>query len=150
MRPMKIILYPLMAALFLGAWAVVPNSIEQAAAQQADDDEERFRARFSRIDINGDDAMTCGEYTVYRVATFNAMDNDRDGILALPEFRDRGRKPSERRASRRTKTFERIDQSANGSVERAEWDGYANRRFQRMDADEDNEVSFAEFVAYVK
>jgi len=147
---MKILLYPLMAALILGAWAMVPNSIEQAAAQQAEDDEERFRARFARIDLNGDDAMTRGEYTVYRVATFNAMDNNGDGVLALPEFRDRGRKPSERRAKRRTRTFERIDQSANGAVERDEWDGYANRRFVRMDTDEDNEVSFAEFVAYVK
>ena len=150
MRPMKILLFPLMAALILGAWAMVPNSIEPAAAQQAEDDEERYRARFSRIDLDGDDVMTRGEYTVYRVSTFNAMDNDRDGILSLPEFRDRGRKPSERRANRRTKSFERIDQSANGSVERAEWDGYANRRFQRMDGDDDGEVSFAEFVAYVK
>ena len=58
--------------------------------------------------------------------------------------------PSARRAERRTRTFERIDQDGSGQVERGEWDGYANRRFARMDADENGEVSFGEFVAYVK
>ena len=150
MRLMKIALYPPMTALILGAWAVAPDTIQQAAAQEAESDEERFRARFTRIDTNADDAMTRGEYTIYRVSTFNGMDNNIDGVFSLPVFRDRGRKPSERRAARRTKTFERIDQNGNGGVEREEWDGYANRRFVRMDTDEDGEVSFAEFVAYVK
>ena len=94
--------------------------------------------------------MVSFEYTVYRVATFNNMDINADGELALEEFRDRGRKPSQRRAERRTRTFERIDQDGSGRVERDEWDGYANRRFDRMDADENGEVSFEEFVAYVK
>lgn len=94
--------------------------------------------------------MVSFEYTVYRIATFNNMDNNSDGELSLEEFRDRGRTPSQRRAERRTRTFERIDQDASGQVERDEWDGYANRRFVRMDADENGEVSFEEFVAYVK
>ena len=138
-----------MAALILGVWAVAPNSVQQAAAQ-SEDDEERFRARFSRIDTNLDSVMVSFEYTVYRIATFNDMDNNADGELSLEEFRDRGRKPSERRAERRTRTFERIDQDGSGQVERDEWDGYANRRFVRMDKDENGEVSFEEFVAYVK
>ena len=78
------------------------------------------------------------------------MDTNANGVLDLPEFCDQGRKPSERRAARRTRSFERIDQNGSGGVEREEWDGYADRRFVRMDADEDNEVSFAEFVTYVK
>ena len=78
------------------------------------------------------------------------MDNDSDGVLALEQFLARGRKPSKRRAERRTKTFERIDQDASGRVERDEWYGYANRRFDRMDTDKNGEVSFEEFVAYVK
>ena len=142
--------YPLMAALVLGAWAVTPNLVQPAAAQQAEDDEERFRARFSRIDTNEDSVMVGFEYTVYRVSTFNGMDLNGDGALALEEFRDRGRTPSARRAERRTRTFERIDQDGSGNVERGEWDGYANRRFARMDSDENGEVSFEEFVAYVK
>ena len=78
------------------------------------------------------------------------MDGDGDGALTLEEFRDRGRKPSQRRADRRTKTFERIDQNGNKQMEREERDGYANRRFDRMDTDENGEVAFEEFVAYVK
>ncbi|MDP6475796.1 MAG: hypothetical protein QF894_12905 [Alphaproteobacteria bacterium] len=147
---MKFAIYPLAAALILGAWALAPNSIQPAAAQQAEDDEERFRARFRTIDTNDDDVMRRSEYTVYRISTFNAMDTDGSGGLALEEFRDRGGKPSERRAERRTRTFERIDQDASGVVERSEWDGYANRRFVRMDTNENSEVSFEEFVAYVK
>lgn len=54
------------------------------------------------------------------------------------------------RQSAAPQTFERIDQSGSGGLEREEWDGYANRRFVRMDGDENGEVSFAEFVAYVK
>ena len=84
-------MYPLMAALVLGAWAVTPNLVQPAAAQQAEDDEERYRARFSRIDTNLDSIMVSYEYTVYRVATFNNMDSNGDGQLALGEFRDRGR-----------------------------------------------------------
>ena len=94
--------------------------------------------------------MVSYEYTVYRVDTFNNMDSNGDGQLALEEFRDRGRTPSARRAECRMRTFERIDQDGSGQVERGEWDGYANRRFARMDADENGEVSFGEFVAYVK
>jgi len=139
-----------MAAFLFAAWAATPDFAPPAAAQQAEEDDERFRARFRRIDTNDDGAMVGYEYTVYRVATFNAMDLDTDGVLALEEFRDRGRTPSPRRAERRTKTFERIDQDASGRAERGEWDGYANRRFDRMDADGDGEVSFAEFAAYVK
>jgi len=150
MRLSNIVVHTLLAALILGAWAVAPASTSQVAAQTTEDDEERYRACFSRIDIDGSNAMTRGEYTIYRVATFNGMDDNADGTLSLPEFRDRGRKPSERRAARRTKTFERIDQSGSGGLEREEWDGYANRRFVRMDGDENGEVSFAEFVAYVK
>jgi len=146
----KIILYPLMAALMLGAWAMVPNSVQQAAAQVTEEDEERFRGRFTRIDTNANSVMTRAEYTIYRVSTFNRMDTNANGVLDLPEFCDQGRKPSERRAARRTRSFERIDQNGSGGVEREEWDGYADRRFVRMDADEDNEVSFAEFVTYVK
>ena len=43
--------------------------------------EERFRARFSRIDTNLDSVMVSFEYTVYRVATFNNMDINADGEL---------------------------------------------------------------------
>ncbi len=134
-------MYPLMAALVLSAWAVTPNLVQPAAAQQAEDDEERYRARFSRIDTNLDSIMVSYEYTVYRVATFNNMDSNDDGQLSLEEFRDRGRTPSARRAESRTRTFERIDQDGSGQVERGEWDGYANRRFARMDADENGEVT---------
>ena len=150
MRPMKIAVYMLLAALILGAWAMTPNSLRQAGAQEAEDDDERFRSRFSRIDTNLDNVVKRFEYTVYRISTFNEMDSDRNGALSLVEFRDQGRKPSERRAKRRTRTFERIDRDESGQVERGEWDGYANRRFQRMDTDENKEVSFEEFVAYVK
>ncbi len=94
--------------------------------------------------------MVSFEYTVYRVASFNRMDGDKDGELTLEEFRDRGRQPSQRRADRRTNTFERIDQNGNNKMERDEWDGYADRRFDRMDTDKNREVSFPEFVAYVK
>ncbi len=150
MQPMKFMIYPLMAALILGAWAMVPNNIQQAAAQEAEDDEERFRARFTRIDTNANSIMTRGEYTIYRVSTSNGMDSNIDGALSLPEFRDQERKPSQRRVARRMKSFERIDQNGSGGVEREEWDGYADRRFVRLDKDENGEVSFAEFVAYVK
>ncbi len=150
MRPMKIAVYPLMLALILGAWAIAPNSVRHAAAQEAEDDEERFRARFARIDTNGDDVMRRFEYTVYRISTFIEMESDRSGALSLPEFRDQGRQPSERRAKRRTRTFERIDRDESGQVEREEWNGYANRRFQSMDTNENSQVSFEEFVAFVK
>lgn len=33
MRLTNIAVYPLMAALILGVWAVAPNSVQQAAAQ---------------------------------------------------------------------------------------------------------------------
>ena len=150
MRLTKIAVHTLLAAVILGAWAMAPNSLRQTFAQEAESDEERFRGRFARIDTNGDNVMRRTEYTVYRITTFNSMDSDGDGVLSLPEFRDRGRKPSERRAERRTKTFVRFDQDGSGGVAREEWDGYANRRFERMDSNDDWEVSFAEFVAYVK
>ena len=101
MRLFNIVVHTLLAALILGAWAVAPASTSQVAAQTTEDDEERYRARFSRIDLDGSNAMTRGEYTIYRVATFNGMDDNADGTLSLPEFRDRGRKPSERRAAPR-------------------------------------------------
>ncbi|MDA0229000.1 MAG: EF-hand domain-containing protein [Proteobacteria bacterium] len=150
MKLTQFALFPLAAALILGTWTVTPNLVQPAAAQQAEDDEERFRARFNRIDTNEDGVMAGFEYTVYRISSFNTMDGDGDGALTLEEFRDRGRQPSERRAERRTKSFARIDQNADKSMERGEWDGYADRRFARMDADKDGEVSFLEFVDYVK
>ena len=58
MKLTQFALYPLAAALVLGAWAVSPNLVQPAAAQQAEDDEERFRARFNRIDTNEDGAST--------------------------------------------------------------------------------------------
>ena len=55
---------------------MAPNSVPEAEAQITDENEERFRGRFARMDANGDDVMRRGEYTIYRVATFNAMDNN--------------------------------------------------------------------------
>ena len=80
------------------------------------------------------------------------MDDNADGTLSLPEFRDRGRKPSERRAAPRGG---RKHSSVSIRAAVAGWDvksgtGYANRRFVRMDGDENGQVSFAKFVAYVK
>ena len=66
MKLTQFALYPLAAALVLGAWAVSPNLVQPAAAQQAEDDEERFRARFNRIDTNEDGAMVSFEYTVFQ------------------------------------------------------------------------------------
>ena len=121
-----------------------------SAEKSVKDIEKIIRDRFLRIDTNGDDSMSPKEYTAYRIATFNSMDLDASGSLALKEFRDRGKKPSNRRAKRRTKTFQRIDKNKDSIVSQDEWDGYANRRFIRMDTDKDRKVSFLEFIAYIK
>ena len=74
MRLAKLATYPLMAALAFGAWAATSDFAPPAAAQQAEDDDERFHARLRRIDTNDDGAMVGYEYTLYRVATLRHLE----------------------------------------------------------------------------
>jgi len=110
------------------------------------------KGRFMKhFDTNNDGSVNMAEFNAAAAERFKLMDSDANGILTKDEFRSYMRA---RKDERKQKKFARMDTNNNGSVERSEYLAYkqakAERKYARMDKDSNGSVSKEEFASCKK
>lgn len=109
------------------------------------------RLSFDAIDADGNGEVTQAEIAAFRTAKFTAEDSDGDGFLDTDELTQAGR--GERAAQRAERLLDRQDANNDGQLSLAEFTPPADRaeeRFARLDSDGNGTLSQAEFEAGMK
>lgn len=138
------------ASLVLGAGALTGAAIagDGAKGDRAQKRAEWIDRMFERADANKDGAIDKAEMDAARAARFAAADTNADGGLSLDEMKammgERSKRWSERKMERR---FNRLDADDDGKVTQAEMAAMFQKRgdmFKRADADGDGRITRAE------
>lgn len=104
--------------------------------------------RFEKADTNGDGAISLDEVRAADAERFSEADTSGDGFLSKEEmtaFRDAKRE--ERREGRRDKRFERLDANEDGLISADEYAARETKMFDRADANDDGLITLEEMEA---
>ncbi|MFC5585708.1 EF-hand domain-containing protein [Nitratireductor kimnyeongensis] len=137
----KILLTAMALSLMAGSAAIAQETNSgQAAPQVAGEkmkDGKKMRG-FSRLDKDGDGAISAEEFSAVHIERLKAADADGDGVLSDAELQDMAAK---RMADRRAKrAAQRLDVDGDGTVTIAEIESQQAKRFALMDANDDGKV----------
>jgi Ca2+-binding EF-hand superfamily protein len=104
---------------------------------------------FDTIDADKDGKVTKDEMDAHRAAEFAAADTNSDGVLSAEELTQKHlARMAETVAERTARMIENLDDNADGSLSAEEMDPrMQDRRFSRMDQDNDGAISKAEVEA---
>ncbi|MDW3225558.1 MAG: EF-hand domain-containing protein [Paracoccaceae bacterium] len=129
--------------VFIGLVAATAIAIAGSAAM-ARGDRHGAPVAFETLDANADGAITPEEMQAARALRMSTVDTNGDGFLTLEELEAGA---AERAKSRAGKIMERLDtnEDAKLSAEELEKPERADRRFNRVDADGDGEITKAEY-----
>ena len=132
----------------LAAAIIVGCSVSIAPMASAQDGPGRGGPVFEELDANGDGSITEAEMQDHRMARFAAMDSDGNGSLSAAEMTAAA---EQRKAKRAERMIERMDANDDGEVSQEELaalgEGRRGGGFSRLDADGDGSVTKAEFDA---
>lgn len=123
---------------------LVSSMVLVAGAAQADN--HRERPDFAALDLNEDGSLTKQELQARGEARFADTDTDGDGALTIEELVAQAQKQAEARAEQ---MIARLDANEDGVLQIEEMQARGGdrmgRMFDRIDADDDGEISQAEF-----
>lgn len=111
------------------------------------------RPSFSELDVNGDGQLTLAELTAFAEGRFNERDTNGDGGLSAEEMLAAVDEDRQDRAERRIeRMMERADDNGDGLIQFDEIgpDDGGERRFSRMDTNDDGVVTEEEFAEMSK
>jgi Ca2+-binding EF-hand superfamily protein len=114
------------------------------ASQAGDGRDDTRHAKFRQWDRDRDGRLEAREYPGHP-GNFRGMDCDRNGSLDLDEFVNRYECGDRTAARPVSDEFARLDDDADGRIDRWEWVGRAED-FRRLDRDDDRAVTRAEWT----
>jgi Ca2+-binding EF-hand superfamily protein len=134
--------------------ALLAVAAASPVAQAADDAGGRlFERLLSRMDKDGDGALSAAEAQAMTERMFEHRDGDDDAVLTRDEFmatRGAGRLPADQKAKLeafRARRFDEMDKSGDGQVSAEEYFSAAQSRFESADANHDGRVTTDEMAA---
>jgi hypothetical protein len=110
----------------------------QGNADQVLPSKDQYEEWLSRIDLDGDGAVTREEWAVHQAAGFDRVDANRDGKLTMAEMHA-ALQPQ--RESEAAKVFQRWDLNKDGFVTREEFLGRDFPGFKMLDTDGDGNIT---------
>jgi Ca2+-binding EF-hand superfamily protein len=141
-----------MVLCLMSAWLAIAAG--PAAAQAADDPGGRlFERLLSRLDKDGDGALSAAEGQAVAERMFEHRDGNGDASLTRDEFmatRGGGRLSAEQKAKLeafRAQRFGEMDKNGDGQVSAEEYFNAVQGRFEAADADHDGRVTKDEIAA---
>lgn len=108
------------------------------AATGGDNGHQGMKDRFDRLDQDGNGRVDQEEFKAGGKFLFDKMDVDGDGVITMAELENH------ERAERIAKRFERMDANDDGQVTTDEFAQAGAKLFQRLDANEDGYLSKGE------
>ena len=123
-----------------------------AIANDPRDKELELQASFKQADVIADEKIDVGEFDIYNLKIFEAMDENDDRILVsdecfsgcFPTFNDEISSQNSVIHYR----FEIIDEDKNDEISQTEFINYGRRQFKDYDGNEDKLLSREEFYAF--
>lgn len=97
---------------------------------------------FEQVDANGDGTITEAEMLAAAGDRFQDADGNGDGIVSLEEFAAAQESlQEERRQARLERIFDRLDANEDGELTQEELEASVAERFDRMDRNDDGELT---------
>lgn len=109
-----------------------------AFAAKGDGDGNRLQKRFERLDTDSNGRVDEKEFASGGAVLFGKMDIDGNGVITLAELEDHERR------ERIAKRFKRFDANDDGEVTKAEFKAAGEKLFERLDENEDGYLSVGE------
>lgn len=103
---------------------------------------------FADLDVDGSGAITKEDMIAHAAARFAEIDTNGDGSVTVEEMVAHAQRDNDRLQSRMEKMIEKRDENGNGTLEAGEMSPEEDRldkMFDRIDADENGEISEEEF-----
>ncbi|WP_367718636.1 acid-shock protein [Nitratireductor sp. GISD-1A_MAKvit] len=137
----KILLTAMAVSLIAGSAAIAQESSSDQTAPQAAAEKMKGGKKMrsiSRLDKDGDGAISIEEFSAVHIERLKTADTDGDGVLSDAELQDMAMKRMADRRARRA--ARRLDIDGDGTVTIAEIERQQEKRFALMDANDDGKV----------